>query len=96
MNGAQTYTAGEAFRIGATPETDPPPEGMEWQLLTYLGRRWGTGTPRYSAARLIPYLDKVNALGGSVTFDVPLSSEGAIPESFMTVLRQLAKKNRKD
>ncbi len=97
LNGAQTYTAGEANHIGATPKTCPPPEGMEWQLLTYLGRTWGKGTkPRYGADRLIPYLDKVNALGGSVTFDVPLSSEGAIPESFMTVLRELDKMNRKD
>ncbi|NQT16943.1 MAG: hypothetical protein HQ582_29570, partial [Planctomycetes bacterium] len=54
------------------------------------GQTWGKGTqPRYGADELIPYLDKVNALGGSVTFDVPLSSEGAIPESFMAVLRKL-------
>lgn len=95
-NDAQTYTAGEARQIGPTPESHPAPKGMKWQILTYLGRTRGQGTPRYSAARLIPYLDKVNALGGSVTFDVPLSSEGAIPESFMTVLRELAKRNRKD
>jgi len=95
LNGAQTYTAGEATQIGATPKTHPPPEGMTWQLLTYLGHTWGKGTkPRYGADELIPYLDKVNALGGSVTFDVPLSSEGAIPESFMTVLRKLGKKHK--
>ena len=70
---------------------------MKWQILTYLGNTWGKGeNPRYGTDKLIPYIDKVNAQDGSVTFDVPLSAEGAIPESFMTVLRELAKKNRKD
>jgi len=96
-NDAQTYTAGEARQIGPTPESHPAPKGMKWQILTYLGNTWGKGaTPRYGADKLIPYIDKVNAQGGSVTFDVPLSSEGAIPESFMTVLKELAKRKRKD
>ena len=104
-NGAQTYTGGHAtkcwgyqFEWPLPPETAPP-EGMTWHHLTLLGTNWGGGALRYTgdnAERMFHWVDKINALDGVITFDVPLSSEGVIPESFMTILRELAKKNRKD
>ena len=69
---------------------------MKWHHLTGLGPKWGRGSkPRYSADKLIPYVDKINARGGVVTFDVPISSEGVISESFMTILRELGQRTGK-
>jgi len=38
------------------------------------------------------YVKEINAQGGCITFDVPASAEGEMPESFMKVLRSLNKK----
>lgn len=80
MNDAQTYTAGEMRQIGPTPRTHPAPDGVQWHLLTYLGKTWGafSDQPRYDAPTLLRYIDTVNAEGGCVSLDVRVTDEGHI------------------
>jgi hypothetical protein len=89
-NDAQTYIAGESNRFGPTPKSHPAPAKMTWQLLTFLGQTWGKGRrPRIKAERLVPYVKTIKEQGGCITFDVPVSAEGKIPDLFMRLLRQL-------
>jgi len=77
----QDYTAGEQNEFGATPQSNPAQGGLQWHLLSYLGTQWGKADgPRRSSEWMIDYIRRVNAQGGTVTMDIPCSSEGRIYE----------------
>ena len=57
------------------------------QILTYLGEYWCRGTmPRYPDALALEYTKYINSLEGTVTWDVPLSSAGVVPDVFVKQL----------
>jgi len=91
MNGAQTFTAGEMPNLDATPETHPAADGLQWHLLTYLGRKWGywSKKPRYDTATLLRFIDTINAQGGCLTLDVRATDEGQIQPVLFETLRPL-------
>ena len=70
----QDYTAGEQKKLGATPQTNPSPKGMQWHLLTYLGSSWGKAKPegdtRFTDQEIIDAIRTINAQGGAVSLDV--------------------------
>jgi len=83
----QDYTAGEQTQFGATPQSNPAPPGMQWQILSHLGTRWASADgPRRTDAWMIDYIQTVSRQGGAVTIDVNVSADGAIYEPH---LRQL-------
>jgi len=75
----QDYAAGEMNEWGATPKENPAPEGMQWQILSYMGDDWGKrGGPQKSDQWMIDYIRTVNQQGGVVTIDVNLNEDGTI------------------
>lgn len=77
--GQQDYTAGEQNEWTATPEAFPAPDGVQWQVLSFLGSGWAQANgPQKSDAAMIDYIKTVNAQGGVVTMDVHVSSDGHV------------------
>jgi len=64
-------------------------EGAQLQILSYLGKCWGFGEPRFPDALVKAYTDYINSLGGCVTWDVPISKDGKIPDQFLKQLKCL-------
>jgi hypothetical protein len=87
LTNQQDYTAGEQNTFQVTPETNPAPKELQWHILSFLGTRWaGKDGPTNSNEYMIDYVRKVNALGGVVSIDVNVSSNGTI---YPPHLRQL-------
>jgi len=75
----QDYTAGEVDEWGATPKANPAPEGMQWHMLSFMGKYWGIPSGPYKSAEyMIDYIRTVNQQGGVVTIDVALNPDGTI------------------
>lgn len=69
-------------------------DGAQLHILTYLGHGWGQGEPRFSDEFVVGYTKDVNRDEGIVTYDVPTSREGLIPEPMMERLRALRSATR--
>jgi hypothetical protein len=61
----------------------------QFQILSYLGKTWGHGKPRFSDRWVIEYVREINHNGGVVTWDVPIQPNGLIPEPFFKQLKAL-------
>ena len=63
---------------------------MIWHLLLPVSKGWGAGTEiRFEMATLKQRIDVINAEGGVVTLDTPISPDGKIPEKVLKALQQL-------
>ena len=98
----QTYTSGENHEFHQktkkgkgkllTPKNFPAPEGVVWHLLLPVSKGWGAGEEsRFNIATLRDRVDHINAEGGAVTFDVPITGDGVIPSAVLRVLKDLGK-----
>jgi len=98
----QTYTSGENHDFHQktkkgkgkllTPKNFPAPEGVVWHLLLPVSKGWGAGEEsRFDLATLRDRVDHINAEGGAVTFDVPITGDGVIPAAVLRVLKDLGK-----
>lgn len=96
----QTFTAGENHDFYArtkkgkgkalTPKNFPAPDGVIWHLLLPVSDGWGAGTEsRFDLRALKQHIDIINAEGGAVTLDVPIDSDGTMPDAVLNVLREL-------
>jgi len=75
----QDYTAGELNSFTATPRENPCPANIQWQLLSFMGNRWGAATgPHKPDDWMINYIRQVNRQGGVVTIDVNCTDDGTI------------------
>ncbi len=87
----EDFTAGEA--ANALPVCQGPfvrrrgGHAARFHVLTYLGEDWNKGNPRFPDDLVIGYTQHMNRHGGVITWDVPISAAGCIPEPF---LRQLS------
>jgi len=84
----EDYTAGEisnAFPVCSGRWV----QGAQYHILSYLGESWGRGTPRFPDAFVIGYTQHVHSKGGVVTWDVPITPGGLIPQPFVEQLRAL-------
>jgi hypothetical protein len=75
------------IRRGAGGKVD----GTQIHILSYLGKSWGIGTPRFATADMIAYTQKVIDDGGAVTWDVPVELNGTISQPFLDQLTALGK-----
>ncbi|NLG50749.1 MAG: hypothetical protein GX552_11610 [Chloroflexi bacterium] len=85
----EDYTAGEisdAFPVCPGRWVDD----AQYHILSYLGERWGKGDPRFPDEFVIGYTKHVNAHEGVVTWDVPISKGGLIPQPFVRQLTVLS------
>ena len=102
----QTFTSGENHGFyertkkgkgrALTPKNFPAPDGVVWHLLLPLGQGWGSGTEsKFDAETLKNRIDIINAEGGTVTFDLPISAEGKIPGTILGTLIQVGAEGNK-
>jgi Alpha-L-fucosidase len=88
------YTAGE---INAPDQVDVHRgydglhDGAQVHILSFLGTKWGMGTPRFTTDEVIAYTKKTFDHGGAVTWDVPVELDGTITQPFLDQLRALGK-----
>ncbi len=94
MTPDEDFIAGEidkpelvAIRRGANGKVD----GVQIQMLSYLGETWGRGAPRFTNEEAIGYTRKVVDAGGAVTWDVPVELNGTISQPFLDQLTALGK-----
>jgi len=88
MTEYEDYTAGEISEdYPACPGRWV--DGAQYHILSYLGARWGGGDPRFVDEFVIDYTRNVNARGGVVTWDVPITEGGLIPQPFVDQLSAL-------
>jgi len=86
----EDYTAGEisnAFPVCSGRWVD----GAQLQILSYLGESWCKGDPRFPDEFVIGYTKHLNSVEGVITWDVPITEKGLIPQPFVD---QLATLNR--
>jgi alpha-L-fucosidase len=62
-------------------------DGKQVHVLSYLGRSWGTGEPRYATEEVLEWSREVASAGGVVTWDVPVTPRGLLSEAFLGQLR---------
>lgn len=86
----EDYTAGEiSTAFPAADRTQPVSrwvDGAQLHVLTFLADWWGSGEPRFSADWVAAYTRYVNDHEGVMTWDVPISADGVIPQSFLDQL----------
>ncbi len=75
-------------------ETDyyqgPNIAGDQLHFLNFLGEWWGTGEPRFSDELVSSWTKHVIDHSGAVTWDLPLSDEGIIPENYFKQVKALS------
>jgi hypothetical protein len=94
MTQHEDYTAGEQSdpeQVQIRRAADGLLDGVQVQVLSYLGRTWGMGDPRFTAEKAVEYSDNVHKAGGAITWDVPVEKNGRIPKAFVEQLSAIGK-----
>ncbi|HYX08237.1 MAG TPA: alpha-L-fucosidase [Bacteroidales bacterium] len=90
----EDYTAGEINDPGHIKYKfayDGMIDGKQIHILSFLGKTWGQGDPRFTDAQIMRYSLDVNEVGGAVTWDVPPKLDGTISKDFMKQLVTIGK-----
>jgi len=101
----EDYTSGEVaydLPLGGSGLGDNPAWGnngpikplvgnARYHILSFLGPWWGAEPPRFPTELVVGYTRYINQHGGVVTWDVPVSPTGRIPEPFLEQLRAINK-----
>jgi hypothetical protein len=66
-------------------------DGAQAHFLSFLGERWGMGSPRFTADQVVAYTLKIHASDGVLTWDVPVQKNGLISQPFLDQLRAVGK-----
>lgn len=61
-------------------------DGVQVHVLSYLGQRWGTGSPRFSTENVVRWSRERTRNGCILTWDVPIQSSGLMSQPFMDQL----------
>ena len=92
MTPYEDYTAGEINDpegISYRHTFNETIDGRQIHILSYLGRKWGVGNPRFTEEQIVRYSSDINAEGGAVTWDVPPLPDGTISDDFMKQLETI-------
>lgn len=89
----EDYTSGEIAR--AFPECPGPAVDLEghtaqYHLLSFLGRDWCHGEPRFPDEFVAGYTKHVIRKGGVISWDVPIKENGLIPQPFIRQLKAIS------
>ena len=60
-------------------------------ILSFLGRTWGMGTPRFSTEQVVTWSQRIRTQGGAITWDVPIQPSGLIAQPFIDQLTAVGK-----
>jgi hypothetical protein len=84
---------GKHFNINGTGDyyQGPNISGDQLHFLNFLGSWWGTGEPRFSDELVSSWTKHINDHEGAVSWDLPISDEGIIPENYFKQLKALSK-----
>jgi alpha-L-fucosidase len=89
MTPYEDYTAGEINEpenIHWMYNHDGMIDGKQIQILSYLGRTWGQGDPRFTDELAVKHSLDIRQVEGAVTWDCPSYPNGLIKEPFMKQL----------
>ncbi|MCX5644230.1 MAG: serine hydrolase [Phycisphaerae bacterium] len=85
----EDYTAGEINdpnRVEIRRTVEGRIDGTQVHILSYLGRTWGMGAPRFSAEQVVTWSQRIRKQGGAITWDVPIQPNGLIAQPFIDQL----------
>ena len=88
----EDYTAGENDKpdlISIRRGYDGKVDGKQIHALSYLGRTWGMGDPRFTPEEIIEYSKSIIQESGAITWDTPVQITGLISASFLQQLTTL-------
>jgi len=72
----------------------PDISGDQLHFLTFLGSFWGLGEPRFPDELVIGWTKHSNNHGGTISWDIPLTYSGIIPENHFRQLQVLQRATR--
>ena len=90
----EDYTAGEINdpnRVEIRRGVDGRVDGTQVHVLSYLGRTWGMGAPRFSTEQVVMWSLRIRKQGGAITWDVPIQPTGLIAQPFIAQLKTVGK-----
>jgi hypothetical protein len=90
----EDYIAGEIDKpelIAVKRSVDGKVDGAQLHILSFLGEKWGMGSPRFTAEQIIGWSRSITGKGGAFTWDVPVGANGLMTPPFMEQLTQLGK-----
>ena len=99
MTPCEDYIGGETTlpeRWDPKRNFDGKIDGAQIHVLSFLGQRWGMGSPRFSTEQVVAWSKKIAATGGVVTWDTPVQRNGTMAPEFiqqLTAIGQALKQN---
>jgi alpha-L-fucosidase len=85
----EDYTAGEIDDPAKASFGEFWRDGAQPHMLSYLGKQWSSGPPRFAAEEVAQMTRRLVDQGGVVTWDVPHEPDGLIPDAFLAQLRAI-------
>jgi hypothetical protein len=87
------FTTGEVNTFGET-SAHRWRDGVQWHVLSFLGRDWGSPGVRYGPDWMADYIRRANAGGGVITIDAMLYRDGSLNAEQLDCLTKVAAKLR--
>jgi hypothetical protein len=91
---AEDYTAGEIDKPEKVEAPGRTIGGEQTHMLSYIGKWWSGAPVRFTPEQVADMTGRFVARGGVVSWDVPTSPQGLIPEEFLVRLEAAAKAAR--
>jgi hypothetical protein len=94
MTPYEDFTAGEIDKpelVSVRRSANGLMDGVQIQMLSFLGEKWGMGQPRFTTDDIVRYSRKLWDVGGAVTWDAPVQLNGKLPDAFVAQLGALGK-----
>jgi hypothetical protein len=91
----EDYTAGEVDKpefISIKRSYEGKVDGKQIHVLSYLGKTWGMGGPRFTIDQVIGFSNQVIQAEGAITWDTPVQRNGLISDAFIKLLTELGKR----
>ena len=88
------YTAGESDVISTLPPKDGMINGVQWHLLTYVGKYWAEKGCRFDNTTLSMFMQNVKERKGVVTFDIFVNRHGKLDIEQYKQLKMLFKNEK--
>lgn len=90
----EDYTAGEddqPDRISIKRAYNGVIDGAQLHYLSFLGQRWGMGSPRFTTDQIIEWSKEVQKERGVITWDTPIQVNGLYSQQFIEQLKAIGK-----
>lgn len=89
MTEQEDYTAGEMDDPSKVQVSEFWQDGAQFHMLSYLGKAWSAGPPRFTTDQVVEFTSRITRKGGVVSWDVPTDARGLILEPFLEQLRAI-------